>query len=87
MNIKKLLIILSFFLISQVSLNAEIPHYLDFKLILNESDAGKKAQAFLKNKLETGIKNLQKKEKDILAEEKKIIDQKKSYQPTNIKKN
>jgi len=86
MNIKKLLIILSFFLISQISLNAEIPHYLDFKLILNESDAGKKAQAFLKNKLETGIKNLQKKEKDILAEEKKIIDQKKIISADEYKK-
>ena len=29
---------------------AEIPYFVDFKFILNESTAGKKAQNFLKNK-------------------------------------
>ena len=58
---------------------AEIPHWLDFKYILNESDAGKKAQKFLKSKLETGVKNLKNKEKKLLEEEKKIIQQKKNY--------
>jgi Skp family chaperone for outer membrane proteins len=31
--------------------SAELPFYLDFKYILNESDAGKKAQVFLKKKI------------------------------------
>ena len=30
------------------NLSAELPYYLDFKYILNQSDAGKKAQTFLK---------------------------------------
>ena len=55
MNIKKILVIVLFFFSLNFSLNAEVPHYLDFKLILNESDAGKKAQNFLKKKLESGI--------------------------------
>ena len=48
------------------------------KYILNKSDAGKKAQNFLKSKLENGLKNLSAKEKKIQEEEKKIIQQKKS---------
>ena len=37
---------------------ADMPRYIDFKFILNESDAGKKAQKYLTNKLEKGIKKL-----------------------------
>ena len=35
---------------------ADSPYYLDFKYILNESTAGKKAQTSLKNKLDKGVK-------------------------------
>ena len=56
---------------------ADTPHFVDFKFILNESTAGKKAQDFLKNKLNNGIKNLKNLEKNIQEEEKKIIQQKK----------
>ena len=51
--IRKSLIV--FFLLNlNTNILADIPHYLDFKYILNESDAGKKAQqnhplVFLKN--------------------------------------
>ena len=45
----------------QTFLIAEIPYYVDFKLILNESEAGKKAQNFLKQKLENGIKEIKNK--------------------------
>ena len=48
MNIKKILVVVLLFFSLNFSLYAEVPHYLDFKLILNESDAGKKAQIFLK---------------------------------------
>ena len=68
------LVIFSLF---QINLNADIPYFIDFKYILNESDAGKKAQTFLKNKLSNGIKQLKSKEKSIQEEEKKIIQQKK----------
>ena len=55
-------------------------------IFLNQSDAGKKAQNFLKNKLETGIKNLKEKEKKIQDEEKKIISQKKVLSAEDYKK-
>tara|TARA_B110001452_G_C15102528_1_gene384416 strand:+ start:182 stop:697 length:516 start_codon:yes stop_codon:yes gene_type:complete len=83
---KKFLIIILFFFISQNSLIADIPHFLNFKLILNQSDAGKKAQTSLKNKLENGIKDLKNKEKKILEEEKKLIQQKKLISNDEYKK-
>tara|TARA_B100000575_G_C22926847_1_gene537345 strand:- start:90 stop:614 length:525 start_codon:yes stop_codon:yes gene_type:complete len=83
---KKLIAILFIFFIPQKNLVAEIPHWLDFKYILNESDAGKKAQKFLTNKLEKGIKSLKDKEKKLLEEEKKIIQQKKIISTEEYKK-
>ena len=65
---------------------AEIPYFVDFKYILNESNAGKEAQKYLKNKLEKGIKSLQNKEKAIQEEEKKIIQQKKVISADEYKK-
>ena len=57
---KKIILILALFLLNpQISL-AELPYYLDFKFILNESDAGKKAQTFLKKKLNNGVSSLNK---------------------------
>tara|TARA_B100000941_G_C28360866_1_gene476912 strand:+ start:182 stop:694 length:513 start_codon:yes stop_codon:yes gene_type:complete len=82
---KKLFIIL-FLIFSQTYLNADMPHYLDFKFILNESDAGKKAQNSLKSKLEKGIKSVKAKEKSIQEEEKKVIQQKKLIKPEEYKK-
>ena len=67
-------------------LYAENPHFIDFKYILNESDAGKKAQNYLKSKLENGLKNLKTKEKKIQEEEKKIIQQKKLISAEEYKK-
>ena len=62
-----------------ITAKAEVPHYMDFNFILNESVAGKKAQSFLKNKLDNGIKSLNGKEKSIQEEEKKLIQKKKDY--------
>jgi|TARA_B110000914_G_scaffold223717_1_gene239811 Skp family chaperone for outer membrane proteins len=81
---KKLAIILFLFLANS-NLNAEIPYYLDFKFILNESDAGKKAQTELKNKLDKGIKSIREKEKNLQKEERKIIKQKKLLKPDEYK--
>ena len=75
----KFLSVIIYILFFNSSLIAEIPHYLDFKYILNSSTAGKKAQDYLKNSLETGLKNIAQKEKKILNEEKEIINQKKMY--------
>ena len=71
---------------TQGSLMAESPYYLDFKYILNQSDAGKKAQEFLKKKLSNGIKKIQDKEKNIQEEEKRIIQQKKVLSAEEYKK-
>ena len=76
-NLQKISFILLIFFSIKSLVVADTPFFLDFKYILNESDAGKKAQDYLKNKLNKGIKNIQDKEKKIQEEEKKIIQQKK----------
>ena len=86
MNIKKILVVVLLFFSLNFSLYAEVPHYLDFKLILNESDAGKKAQIFLKKKLESGIANIKKKKKVFKKMKKKLYNKKKLFQLRNIKK-
>ena len=70
----------------QTNLYAEVPYFIDFKYILNQSDAGKKAQQTLKNKLDNGIKKIQAKEKSIQEEEKKTIAQKKIISSEEYKK-
>ena len=67
------------------NLQAEMPHFLDFKYILNESNAGKKAQTELKNRLDKGIKSIREKEKKLQEEEKQIISQKKILKPEEYK--
>ena len=84
-TLKKIFIILSFFLIT-LNTNAEMPQFLDFKYVLNESSAGKKAQTELKNRLDQGIKSIREKEKKLQEEEKKIISQKKILKPEEYKK-
>tara|TARA_X000000950_G_C13824060_1_gene623189 strand:- start:504 stop:1022 length:519 start_codon:yes stop_codon:yes gene_type:complete len=67
-------------------IKADTPYFLDFKYILNNSDAGKKAQDFLKKKLESGIKNLKNRENKIQEQEKAIIQQKKVISTDEYKK-
>ena len=83
---KKLILIFLVIIFFKQPLAAELPYYLDFKLILNESAAGKKAQTSLKKKLDSGMASLSKREKSLQEEEKKIISQKKLFQQRNIKK-
>lgn len=83
--ISKIFILISLCLY-QNSLQAEVPYILDFKYILNESEAGKKAQKFLQSKLSSGLKNIKEKEKSIQEEEKKIIQQKKLISTEEYKK-
>ena len=54
---KKILFLSLLFFLNITSISADTPFFLDFKYILNNSDAGKKAQTFLKNKLEKGIRS------------------------------
>ena len=86
MKLKNFLIVFIIFFAGQNYLSANAVHYLDFKLILNESNAGKKAQETLKKKLDQGIKNIDTKTKKILEEEKKIIEQKKIISSEEYKK-
>ena len=87
MKFKKIIyFVLIIFSFSFINLGADTPHFIDFKYILNESDAGKKAQSSLKKKLEGGIKSLKDKEKKIQEEEKKLIQQKKVISAEDYKK-
>ena len=83
---KKIFFLLSFLILFNNISNADVPYFLDFKYILNTSDASKKAQDFLKKKLDTGVKSIGNKEKRILEEEKKIIQQKKIISSEEYKK-
>ena len=52
-------------------------HFIDFKKVLNQSAAGKKAQDFLKKKFESESKKFQKQEENLKKEEKELIAKKK----------
>jgi outer membrane protein len=82
---KKILILLFTLFFYNQPLKAET-YFLDFKYILNESDAGKKAQSNLKKTLENGFKKLTDREKKLQEEEKKIIQQKKVISAEEYKK-
>ena len=86
MQLNKFLSIFFLSLFINSSSIGEIPHFLDFKYILNSSSAGKKAQDYLKNKLNNGLKDITNKEKEILDEEKKIISKKKIISQEEYKK-
>ena len=83
---KKILIIIFICFFSFNYSLADTPYFLDFKMILNESTAGKKAQTYLKNKLDKGFKDLNSKKDKILDEEKKIVQQKKVITNEEYKK-
>ena len=85
-HIKKIIFISIFSLVFISNSIADIPYYVDFKYILNESDAGKKAQEYLKTTLNDGIKRLNNKQKALQEEEKKIIQQKKVISAEEYKK-
>jgi outer membrane protein len=88
MYLKKIILILFLFFSFGLSqpLLSDLPYYIDYKYILNQSTAGKKAQETLKNTLNKGITSIKDKEKKILEEEKKIIQQKKILSPEDYKK-
>ena len=85
-KLKKLILVVFISSFFNQNISAELPYYLDFKFILNESIAGKKAQKDLKNKLENGLKELNKIEQNLQSDEKKIIAQKKIISEEEYKK-
>ena len=80
----KLLIIFLLAVSFSIPLKAET-YFLDFKFIIDKSEAGKKANKLLKKELDEGIKKLKNKEKQIQEEEKEIIQQKKIISPEKYK--
>ena len=62
MNVKTSSYWVSFFIKPKLPLS-DNPYFIDLKLILNQSDAGKKAQKYLKSKLDNGIKVFNKRKK------------------------
>ena len=85
-KLKKLILVVFISSFFNQNISAELPYYLDFKFISNESIAGKKAQKDLKNKLETGLKELNKTEQNLQSDEKKIIAQRKIISDEEYKK-
>lgn len=88
MKIIKKFIFITIFLTSLISsfAQADVPFYVDFKYILNNSLAGKQAQQTLQKKLNNGIKQLKAKETKIQSDEKEIIKQKKVISADEYKK-
>ena len=83
--IYSLALVLSFMFVQQNNLIADT-YFLDFKSILNQSSAGKKANDVLNNQLKQGLKKLVEREKQLQEEEKKIVQQKKILSPEEYKK-
>ena len=83
---KLIKLILFFIFFTFTSVIADTPYFIDFKYVLNESVAGKKAQKDLKSQLEKGLEQLKSKEKKVQEDEKKIIQQKKLINAEEYKK-
>ena len=82
---KKISLVIIFFFINQTYLTADT-NYLDFKYILDQSEAGKKTNILLKKQLAEGVKKLKNEEAQLQKEEKEIIQQKKILSPEEYKK-
>lgn len=83
--LQSLLLIFFLLLFSQITLKADT-YFLDFKVILDESDAGKKANKLLKEQFNQEIKKLKERESRLQKEEKEIIQQKKILSAEDYKK-
>ena len=83
---KKIVSIFIFFLFSLSAYTSEKIVYLDVEKIMQESIAGKEIIAKLKKKRETTISMFQKKEKEIIEKEKKLISQKNVLNEEEFKK-
>ena len=83
---KKIIFIVLFYLISLPSYSNDKIVYLDVEKIMQESIAGKAVSAKIKKKRETTISKFQKKEKEIIEKEKKLISQKNVLNEEEFKK-
>ena len=83
---KKIICIFIFFLFSLPVYSAEKVVYLDVEKIMQESIAGKAIITKIKKKREKTISMFQKKEKEIIEKEKKLISQKNVLNEDEFKK-
>ena len=88
---KKIIFILIIFYLSFQNSNAGSPYFIYFKYILNESKAGKKAQEFLKSKLQNGLNDLKRKKRKFKKKKtnnttKKLISQEEYKKGYRIKR-
>ena len=83
---KKIICILIFFLFFLPVYSIEKIVYLDVEKIMQESIAGKAVIAQIKKKRETTVSKFQKKEKEIIEKEKKLISQKNVLNEEEFKK-
>jgi len=83
---KKIIFIFIFFLFTSHVYSNEKIVYLDVEKIMQESIAGKAVSAKIKKKRETSISKFQKKEKEIIEKEKKLISQKNVLSEEEFKK-
>ena len=74
--LKIFLITLVFFLPSEKKLLANDIYFIDYSRVMNDSKAGKKAQNYLKNLLESSNKKFNETAKKLKTEENTIIGQK-----------
>ena len=65
---------------------ADLPRYIDFKKVLNESIAGKEAQNVLRKKFESESSKFKKKETELRKKEQEIIGKKKVISNEEYKK-
>ena len=78
------LVLIGFF--SSTFLYADLPRYIDFSKVLNESKAGKEAQEYLKKKFETDGSKFKKKESELKKLEQDLIAKKKVISNDEYKK-
>ena len=87
-NIKKLILVTTFFLFYSLNSFAENAYFIDFTKVLNGSKSGAEAQKKLKQKFESESQKFNKIAANIKNEESEIISQKKTISPekkqTNI---
>ncbi len=86
-NFRKIFVfvVLSFVFVSG-SLYADLPRYIDFKKVLNESVAGKDAQNYLRKKFESESLKFNNKEKELRKKETEIIGKRKVISNEEYKK-
>jgi outer membrane protein len=78
-----LILVLNF---NMLNLLADTPHVIDFKKILNESEAGKEAQKILKKKLTQTFDKFKKDEDQLKKDENDLINKKKVISGEEFKK-